>query len=85
MSLYKFKTCVDACSKLDVECPNKECGSWMNYPDDLNCINIAIEKHGEMTLREVADRLGYSFVRIKQIEDRAKQKIKEYLNSEYYL
>lgn len=85
MSLYKFNTCVEACSELDVECPNKECGSWIEYPKDLNCMNIAIEKNGAMTLRQVAERLNYSFVRIKQIEDEAKEKIKEELNNEYYL
>jgi DNA-directed RNA polymerase sigma subunit (sigma70/sigma32) len=35
----------------------------------------AIDKHGEMTLREVADRLGVSYVRIKQIQDGTLKKI----------
>tara|TARA_B100000287_G_scaffold373736_1_gene373093 strand:- start:566 stop:706 length:141 start_codon:yes stop_codon:yes gene_type:complete len=34
-----------------------------------------VDKHGALTLREVADRLGVSFVRIKQIEDKALKKI----------
>jgi len=85
MSLFKFNTCVEACTKLDESCPNESCGSWINYEEDLNCMNIAIEKHGAMTLRDVADRLNYSFVRIKQIEDGALEKIKEQLDNEYYL
>ena len=85
MSLFKFQTCVEACNSLNEACPVKECGSWINYEEDLNCMNIAIEKNGAMTLREVADRLNYSFVRIKQIEDEGKEKIKEYLDNEYYL
>jgi DNA-directed RNA polymerase sigma subunit (sigma70/sigma32) len=38
---------------------------------------VAINKHpeGNMTLREVADRLGVSFVRIKQIEEKALNKL----------
>jgi hypothetical protein len=85
MSLFKFKTCVEACTTLNESCPNNDCGSWIDYEDDLNCMNVAIENNGAMTLRDVADRLKYSFVRIKQIEDDAKQKIKEQLDNEYYL
>ena len=35
-----------------------------------------------MTLREVADRIGVSFVRIKQIEDKALKKIGHLLDKE---
>jgi DNA-directed RNA polymerase specialized sigma subunit len=55
----------------------------MDYEDDLNCARIAADKHGEMTLREVAKRVGISFVRVKQVEDAAKEKIKASLVSEY--
>ena len=85
MTLYTFKTCTEACKELDTSCPNEDCKSWINYEKDLNCIDIAIEKHGPMTLRQVAKRMNYSFVRIKQLEDEAKEKIKEHLNEEYYL
>tara|TARA_Y100000034_G_C6902501_1_gene417706 strand:+ start:121 stop:282 length:162 start_codon:yes stop_codon:yes gene_type:complete len=47
----------------------------MGYEEDLNCSLISIEKNGAMTLREIADRLGVTYVRIKQIEDGAKLKI----------
>jgi DNA-directed RNA polymerase specialized sigma subunit len=57
----------------------------MKYEDDLNCAVIAAEKHGELTLREVSERIGLSFVRVKQIEDTAKQKIKASLKDAYYL
>jgi DNA-directed RNA polymerase specialized sigma subunit len=36
---------------------------------------IAVEKHGSMTLREVSERLGISFVRVKQIQDKAVKKL----------
>ena len=35
----------------------------------------AVEKNGSMTLREVADRMNVSFVRIKQIQDKALEKM----------
>jgi len=70
-----MKNCCNCCVINDYECPLKDCRHWINYPEDFNCSLIAIEKHGAMTLREVSDRLGVSFVRIKQIQDRALKKI----------
>ena len=70
-----MKPCLKVCKDLNVACPIKECNHWIDYKDDLNCTLEAIEKNGNMTLREVAKRLGVSFVRIKQIEDKAIKKI----------
>jgi len=53
----------------------KDCKYWIKYEDDLNCTLIAVEKHGSMTLREVSERLGISFVRVKQIQDKAVKKL----------
>ncbi len=57
--------------------PCSECGcrQWLDYEDDLNCTLIAVEKHGPMTLREVGERLGISFVRAKQLQDGAIAKL----------
>jgi hypothetical protein len=86
MTLYSFKTCTETCKELDTACPNENCRSWIDYEEDLNCIDIALEKNGgPMTLRQVAKRMNYSFVRIKQLEDEAKEKFKEHLDKEYYL
>ena len=70
-----MRSCCDCCVSNDVGCPIKECRYWINYEDDLNCSLIAVDKNGPMTLREIADRLGVSFVRIKQIQDKALKKI----------
>ena len=83
MSLYTFKTCTEACIKLDVSCPNTDCRNWMKYENDLNCAVIAADKHGELTLREISDRIGLSFVRVKQLEDSAREKIKASLKESY--
>jgi hypothetical protein len=85
MSEYKFKTCSEACSSLNEECPNNDCRYWINYPEDLNCTHIAIEKNGAMTLRDVAKRLDCSFVRVKQIEDTTLEKIKNISDIQSYL
>tara|TARA_R110000824_G_scaffold127494_3_gene287707 strand:- start:1057 stop:1320 length:264 start_codon:yes stop_codon:yes gene_type:complete len=58
-------------------CSNKSCRQWIDHKNDLNCVLEAINKNESkgMTLREIADRLGVSFVRIKQIETKALKKI----------
>ena len=58
----------------------KHCGGekercWIDYPEDLNCIHVAIKKHGGMTLEEVSKRIGVSLVRISQIEKQALKKL----------
>ena len=67
--------CIKLCRKEDVSCPNTDCRNWIDYEKDLNCVLEAVDKNGNMTLREVADRIGVSFVRIKQIEDATVKKI----------
>ena len=70
-----MRACLDTCKKLDVLCPIKECRYWLDYPEDSNCTLEAVSKHGDLSLRECADRLGVSFVRVKQIQDKALKKI----------
>ena len=70
-----MKICSAHCVKNDVSCPVEDCRLWIDYEDDLNCSLISVEKHGNMTLREVAKRLNVSFVRIKQIEKKALEKL----------
>lgn len=71
-----MKKCAKVCVENNYRCPLKKCKHWINYKEDLNCSLIAVEKNGAMTLREVADRLDISFVRVKQIQDRALSKLK---------
>ena len=67
--------CLKTCKELNVVCPIKDCRSWIDYKKDMNCLYESIEKNGNMTLRQVAERLGVSFVRIKQIEEKALKKL----------
>ena len=55
----------------------RDCRQWIDYDDDLNCTIVAIKNNGgdPMTLRQVSDRIGVSFVRVKQIEDEIKKKL----------
>jgi len=72
-----YSQCTSDCKKSDSPCSQKNCRNWMEYPEDLNCTLIATDRHGPMTLDEVAKRLGLSLVRIKQIEEAALIKLKK--------
>jgi|TARA_R110000824_G_scaffold43779_2_gene127805 hypothetical protein len=67
--------CLEECKKNNSPCRNKDCRLWVNYKEDLNCVDNTVSKHGPLTLRETAKRLHVSFVRIKQIEDKAMKKL----------
>jgi len=60
----------DCCKK-----SGEENRCWIDYPQDDNCVNVAIEKHGAMTLAEISKRLGISLVRVSQIEKEALRKL----------
>jgi len=49
---------------------------WIDYPDEQNCCLISVYQNGTMTLREIGERIGVSFARIKQIETKAINKMK---------
>jgi hypothetical protein len=72
-----MRSCAYKCKKEDNKCRNEGCRLWINYEEDLNCTLITIDKHGSMTLREIAKREGVSFVRIQQIEKKAVAKLKK--------
>jgi len=67
--------CLNECIKSKKACKQSDCRHWINYKEDLNCVHQTVDKHGALTLRETAERLNLSFVRIKQIEDAALQKL----------
>jgi len=74
--------CLKVCRQVNFPCSVKECRSWIEYEEDLNCIHEAIRKNGNMTLREVSERLGVSFVRIKQIEEKALKKLSKMIKKD---
>tara|TARA_R100000458_G_C8234939_1_gene215549 strand:- start:20 stop:289 length:270 start_codon:yes stop_codon:yes gene_type:complete len=69
--------CFEQCENKKQSCNKKECRLWIDYDNDLNCTIVAVNNHPDdrMTLRESADRLGISFVRVKQIEEKALNKL----------
>ena len=75
-------SCSRKCLQTKTDCPNRDCRHWIEYEEDNNCCLISINKHGAMTLREIADRIGVTFARIKQIEVIALGKIRKYIKNE---
>ena len=81
--MKKNKQCEPSCGvwktliEKDIECQKSNCRLWIDYPEDRNCTNVAVYEHGQLTLAEVAKREGLSLSRIKQIEDKALQKLKK--------
>ena len=73
------RKCFDVHDECDVPCDLKDCRHWMDYENDLNCSIVCANRNGPLTLHETSDRLGVSFVRIKQNQDRALQKLSKHL------
>tara|TARA_Y100000034_G_C6791611_1_gene354498 strand:+ start:693 stop:950 length:258 start_codon:yes stop_codon:yes gene_type:complete len=69
-------SCAQHCMKTETDCANLKCRFWIDYSDERNCTLVAIYINGRMTLREVGDRLGISFARVKQIESKALERLR---------
>ena len=76
--------CIESCMTNNQACQNKECRNWMDYAEDLNCAAVCARQNGPLSLRDVAKRIGVSYVRIKQIEEAALKKIKRNEDFEEY-
>lgn len=72
---------MNKCSKIyekeDEICGEQECKFWIDYDQECNCMNVSIKRNGNMTLDQIGLRMGISHVRVKQIQDRAMNKIKK--------
>jgi len=73
--------CYDECRKKNKKCRVKDCRLWINYPKDLNCTEIAVQKKDKLVFREIGDRLQLTPSRVKQIETSALKKLNTRLSS----
>tara|TARA_R100000908_G_scaffold36635_1_gene16793 strand:- start:1584 stop:1832 length:249 start_codon:yes stop_codon:yes gene_type:complete len=78
MNYDGLRNCSRKCLELDIECPSTDCRMWIDYPDEKNCTLISVNENDSMTLREIGERIGISFARVKQIEQKALNKIKRF-------
>ena len=74
-----MKKCSKECEYKNVDCTENQCRYWIEFPEEHNCSLISIKRNGKMTLEQVGERLGLSFVRISQIEKLAMAKFKRIL------
>ena len=72
-----LRACSRRCLQDKKECAEAECRLFIDYKEEFNCCLISIRENGDMTLREIGDRLGISFARVKQIESAALIKMKK--------
>lgn len=75
-----LRPCSKICMKLKEGCPHQDCRMWIDYEEEYNCTLVSIYENGCMTLRQVGERLGISFARVKQIEEKALLKMKRRTN-----
>lgn len=71
--------CSAQCVLKDTVCEKNDCRYWIDYKKEHNCSKISIYLHGRMTLKQVAERLGISIPRVKQIEMKALMRLKTVL------
>ena len=74
-----LRACSRKCMKLKTACPEQDCRLWIDYKNELNCTLISVYENGPMTLVQIGERLGISFVRVAQIEKAAMNKMKKRL------
>ena len=73
-----LRRCARICRAMEMECTEKECRMWIECPEEYNCTLVSVYENGNMTLREVGKRLGISFARVKQIEQKALVKLRRF-------
>ena len=71
-----LRKCSMECMRSKKACTETQCRHYIEYKDEYNCTLVAVYENGPMTLRQVGERIGVSFARIKQIEAKALKKIK---------
>ena len=77
-----MKKCANECLINNKLCQKKSCRYWQPYEEDYNCPFITVDRHGPLSLKEVAAREKISLVRVKQIQDKAARKVVKLLTKD---
>ena len=72
-----LRHCARKCIKNKKQCQQSDCRMWIDFKKEFNCCLISIYENEKLTLREVGERLGISFARVKQIESKALNRLKK--------
>ena len=79
----KLPKCSAECVIRNVCCEKVTVETGLTIKMRHNCSKISIYLHGRMTLKQVAERLGISIARVKQIETKALARLKTVLLNKY--
>lgn len=63
----------------------KSCRYYIDSEEDQNCVFVAIEKNGPMTLRQIAKVENISHVRVRDIQNKAIDKLMHVIKKEEYI
>jgi len=74
---HGLRACSIKCMKNKTPCTETDCRMFIEFEQEYNCCLITIWENGPMTLRQIGERIGVSFARIKQIETKALKKMKK--------
>jgi hypothetical protein len=72
-----LRLCSMECMKNKTPCKQTECRMFIDFEEEYNCTLVSIWENGPMTLRQIGERIGVSFARIKQIETKALKKMRK--------
>lgn len=77
MTKDELLICAQQCLKDKECCEAEKCRFNINFEREYNCCLISIYLNGSLSLRQVAEREGISFSRVKQIENQTLFKLKK--------
>jgi len=77
MTKDELLICAQQCLKDKECCEAEKCRFNINFEREYNCCLISIYLNGPLSLRQVAEREGISFSRVKQIENQTLFKLKK--------
>lgn len=60
----------------------KDCRQYIDYPAEHNCTFVTVQENEDMSLRDIAERMGISYVRVFQIEKEALAKMQKKMLNE---
>jgi hypothetical protein len=77
MTKDQLLICAQQCLKDKECCEAEKCRFNINFEREYNCCLISVYLNGPLSLRQVAEREGISFSRVKQIENQTLFKLKK--------
>ena len=75
MNTELLPECSRTCLASGESCLEDGCRYWIDHNEEQNCSLVSVYLNGNMTLKEISERLDISLVRVSQIEKKAVKKL----------